>query len=74
MPITIDWVRIANDIKEAGMSYNRQANEIGMGWSTMQRWLEPGGPEPRFADGANWINLHIRMCGVEMTRSRILST
>jgi hypothetical protein len=73
-PERIDWRQIAADIREAGMSYNCQATELGLGWSTMQTWLEGKGIEPRYAQGSAWLNLHTQMCGVKMTLERLKST
>lgn len=72
-PERINWLQVAADIKQAGMSYNCQAVEIGKVWSSYQRMLEPG-LQPRYSDGAAMLNLHLKMCGIELTLARLRST
>jgi hypothetical protein len=60
-PQRLPWRAIADEIKEAGLPYNRQASALGKNWSTFQRWLD--GAEPRHSDGEALLLLHRQVCG-----------
>ncbi len=71
-PNRVDWNSIAQDLKQAGLSYSMQADLIGHGWSTMQRWL--AGAEPKHSDGVAWLQLHANVCGENQTHLRLGTT
>lgn len=67
-PTPIDFRRLADDLKERGISYSRQAMMLGKEFSSFQRILE--GVEPRHADGDAFLRLHATICGPELTALR----
>lgn len=66
------WRRLAEDMKETGMSFNRQAMELDKEWSTFQRWIDAHSPsDPRWEDGQAMIELHRMVCGLELSVIRL---
>lgn len=57
----LPWRAMADDMKAAGLSYNRQASCLGLGFSTYQRYLD--GTEPKYSIGTVIKALHLQVCG-----------
>jgi hypothetical protein len=67
-PLEVDWPLLIDDITRHGVTPSRQADMLGKGWSTFQRWLH--GTEPRFRHGHALLILHQKICGPELTLQR----
>lgn len=65
-----DWQRLAKDMREAGMSYSKQAFALEREPSTYQRWRNRETPPP-FACGLSILMLHSKICGSELTLERL---
>lgn len=64
----INWRLIADDIRDAGLNYGKQASVLGLKWSTLQRWVN--GSEPKYSIARSWLVLHTHMCGSDKTQMR----
>ena len=47
-PRRVDVRTLADDLTANGLKYSIQAESLGVGWSTYQRWL--AGTEPKYSD------------------------
>lgn len=69
-PARLPWRRIFDDMKNHGCAYSKQAQLIGVEWSTYQGWMSDTGAEPRHSQGVAILAMHTAVCGVELTEKR----
>lgn len=65
----VEWQGLIYDIKAAGISFVKQAEYVGVGYSTFQKWTY--GAHPRYSWGSALLELHTIICGSEKTSARI---
>ncbi len=72
-PLQIDWRRIADDLRTLRkIEYTRQAEAIGIPRRSFQTLMRRGTP-PRFQIGHALLVLHAKVCGLDLTLSRLKS-
>jgi hypothetical protein len=70
LPPQINWRQVLDDLRAHGCSGYRVAQEIGVGWSTVQAWK--GIKEDiGYGYGRALIRLHSKYCGSAMTVRRL---
>lgn len=67
-PVRLPWRDIMADLWEAHVAYSRQAELIGVEWSTYQRWMR--GTEPKHSYACAILALHTQKCGAQLTQLR----
>lgn len=67
----MDWVKIFDDLKQAGRNPKQIAQIIGVPPSSLDRWRY-GDAEPKYSIGEALLLLHTRYCGESLTIERQL--
>lgn len=70
-PLHIDWKILIQDIRNKSMPYYRQAEALGVQWSTFQNWFY-NGSQPIFQNGHALLILHTKVCGTRLTEQRFI--
>lgn len=65
-PQKIDWGRILDELRAAGVSTYRVAMLLGKDWDTVNGWRRH---EPRHCDGEALLRLHSEACKASTTNS-----
>lgn len=68
-PPQIAWRCLLNDLRANGCSGYRVAQEIGVGWSTVQGWRECK-EDIGYGYGRALLRLHAKYCGAALTVQR----
>ena len=66
--MNINWQRAALNIRQSGMSLQAASKQIGANKNALAQLARGEINEPKFSQGIAILDLHVDLCGVNMTR------
>ena len=66
--MNINWQRATMNIRQSGMSLQAASKRIGANKNALAQLARGEINEPKFSQGIAILDLHVDLCGVDMTR------